>query len=70
MLLDRHLSRQSYLAADTFSMGDIPAGATVYRWLLFDLDRPVLDNLDDWQKRLQDREAFQRHIEPPGYHLA
>ena len=69
-VLDRHLARQSYLAGDAFSMGDIPAGATVYRWLLFDLDRPVLDNLEDWQKRLQDREAFQRHIEPPEYHLA
>ena len=69
-ILDECLSRQSYLVGDQFTMGDIPAGATVYRWSLLDLEQPVFLNLSDWQKRLQDRDAFQRYVAPPDYHLA
>lgn len=68
-ILDRHLSTQPYLADDTFSMGDIPAGATVYRWLLFDLERPAMPHLEDWQNRLQDRPAFKELIAPRDHHL-
>jgi len=69
-ILDQHLSRQAYLLGDQFTMGDIPAGATVYRWSLLDLERPNLAHVSEWQKRLQDREGFQRHVAPPDYHLA
>ena len=68
-ILDRHLAGQSYLAGDEFSMADIPAGATVYRWSLFDLEQPRLQNVADWQKRLQDRDAFQEIVAPRAYHL-
>jgi len=68
-VLDRHLSANRYLADDNFSMGDIPAGATVYRWQMFDLERPAMPHLEDWQKRLQDRPAFQQLIAPSENHL-
>ncbi|MFY0610717.1 MAG: glutathione S-transferase family protein [Hyphomicrobiaceae bacterium] len=68
-LIEQRLTGCAYLAGDTFSMGDIPAGATVYRWLLFDLDRPSMPNLEGWQARLQDRRAFQEHIAPRQFHL-
>ena len=68
-VLDRHLSASPYLADDRFSMGDIPAGATVYRWLLFDLERPAMPHLEDWQRRLQKRPAFQQLIAPSENHL-
>lgn len=70
IIVDRQLARRRYLAGDEFSMADIPAGATIYRWSLFGLDGPTLPNLVDWQKRLQDRDAFQRHIAPRWNHLA
>lgn len=69
-VLERHLAAQPYLAGETFSMGDIPAGATVYRWLLFDLERPAMPHVDAWQDRLQERPAFQDLIAPRDYHLA
>ena len=68
-LIEQQLTGRAYLAGDIFSMGDIPAGATVHRWLLFDLDRPAMPNLENWQARLQDREAFQQHIAPRQFHL-
>ncbi len=68
--LDLALGQQAFLAADDFTMGDIPAGATVYRWSLFELECPRLVNLEDWQQRLQDREAFQRIVAPKDNHLA
>ena len=69
-IIDKQLASRRYLADDEFTMGDIPAGATVYRFLLFDLERPKLANLDDWQKRLADRDAFQELIAPRENHLA
>ena len=69
-LMDRHLAQQSYLAGNDFSMADIPAGATVYRWSLFDLEQPRLQNVGDWLLRLQDRDAFQEIVAPRAYHLA
>ena len=69
-IIDQQLATRRYLADDEFTMGDIPAGATVYRFLLFDLERPKLANLDDWQKRLADRDAFQALIAPRENHLA
>lgn len=69
-ILDRYLARHSYLAGDEFSIGDIPAGATVYRWSLFDLEQPRLQNVADWQKRLQDRDAFQEIVAPRRNHLS
>ena len=68
-VLDRHLSTSAYLAGDQFSMGDIPAGATVHRWLLFDLERPAMPHLEAWQKRLQQRPAFRQLIAPRENHL-
>ncbi|MGI9424274.1 MAG: hypothetical protein ACR2PA_13865, partial [Hyphomicrobiaceae bacterium] len=69
-VLDQILAGQRYLTGDEFCMGDIPAGATVYRWSLLDLEHPPMINLTDWQKRLQDREAFQTFIAPRHFHLA
>lgn len=68
-IIDRQLSQRRFLADGEFTMGDIPAGATIYRWSLFDLERPALPNLEDWQKRLQDRDAFQALVAPRKNHL-
>lgn len=68
-LLDQQLGTRPYLAGYHFSMADIPAGATVYRWLLFDLERPSMPHLESWQARLQDRRAFNELIAPREFHL-
>ena len=63
--LDAHLSGQDYLAGDTFTMGDIPVGVTLYRYFNMDIERPALPNVTAWYERLQDRPAYQRAVMIP-----
>src|SRR3954453_14367897 len=45
-ILDAHLAQRRFVGGEAFTMGDIPVGASVYRWLALDLhraDRPQGD---------------------------
>jgi glutathione S-transferase len=64
-LLDRHLAHQPYLAGDRFTIADIPAGTTLYRYLGLDLDRPSLPNVDAWYRRLMEQSAYREHVMVP-----
>jgi glutathione S-transferase len=65
-LLDEHLQRQPYVAGDTFTMGDIPVGATVHRWLeIPGIERPTLAAVRAWRARLAERRAFRDHVQLP-----
>jgi glutathione S-transferase len=67
--LDDHLGDRSYVAGDSFTVGDIAPAAAAYRWGLFALDAPPMPHLSAWQARLAEREGFRRHIAPPAFHL-
>ncbi|MBP2231895.1 glutathione S-transferase [Azospirillum agricola] len=56
-LLDRHLADRPYLAGDEFTIADIPAGASLFRYFALDLDRPALPNVEAWHRRLAERPA-------------
>jgi glutathione S-transferase len=60
--LDEHLAQHAYLAGDTFSLADIPAGMTLYRWFEMEVDRPAMPNLERWYETLQERPAYQSSI--------
>ncbi len=64
-LLDRHLGDQPYLAGETFTMGDIPVGALLYRYFAMEFDHPPLPNLAAWYARLSERPAYQAHVAIP-----
>jgi glutathione S-transferase len=64
-LLDRHLAHQPYLAGDRFTIADIPAGTTLYRYFGLDLDRPSLPHVDAWYRRLTAQSAYCEHIMVP-----
>lgn len=64
-LLDKHLEGRAFVAGDTLTMGDIPAGSQLYRYFTLEIDRPSLPNLEDWYKRLQGREAYRTHVMIP-----
>ena len=69
--LDAHLAHHSYVAGEQFTMGDIPLGPMVYRYLAMQIDRPELPNLKAWYHRLSQRPAYQRHVMIPfGNNLA
>lgn len=60
--LDEHLAQHAYLAGDTFSLADIPAGMTLYRWFEMEVDRPAMPNLERWYETLQERPAYQSSV--------
>jgi glutathione S-transferase len=61
-MLDAHLAGRDFIAGDRFTMGDIPLGATLYRYHALEIERPRLDNLAAWYERLQSRAAYREHI--------
>lgn len=69
-VLEARLAHQAYVAGDRFTVGDIPTGAAVYRWLVFDLERPDMPNIAAWQARLAARKGFRAHVAPREFHLA
>jgi glutathione S-transferase len=60
--LDQQLENRQYLAGNTFSMADIPAGTTLYRWFEMDVERPETPNVDAWYARLRQRSAYSSSI--------
>jgi glutathione S-transferase len=61
-ILDARLADAPWIGGDTFSMGDIPAAATLYRWFTMEIDRPDLPRLAQWYERLQERPAFRSTV--------
>lgn len=64
-LLDRHLATQPFVAGNHLTMGDIPIGASLYRYFELDLKRPPLPNVEAYYARLQDRPAYSEHVMVP-----
>ena len=64
-LLDRHLADRPYVAGEHLTMGDIPIGASLYRYFELDLERPSLPNVETYYSRLQDRPAYRQHVMVP-----
>jgi len=64
-LLDDRLADRPFVAGDTLTMGDLPLGATMYRYYNLDIARPSRPNVEAWYKRLCDRPAYQEHVMNP-----
>ena len=63
--LEAHLADREYVAGDALTIGDIPLGPMIYRYLAMDIERPDLPNVQAWYERLAARPAFQRHVMIP-----
>jgi glutathione S-transferase len=64
-ILDARLSDRTFLAGDAFSMGDIPAAATVHRWYALAIHHPDLPNVLRWYNLMRARPPFQRIVITP-----
>ena len=64
MILDAALADRMYVAG-AFSMGDIPIGCEVQRWIRLPMDRPHTPNLSAWFERLCARPAFKKNVDIP-----
>ena len=63
-ILDAALADRLYVAGP-FSMGDIPIGSEVQRWIRLPMERPRLPNLEAWFERLRARTAFKKIVDIP-----
>jgi glutathione S-transferase len=61
-ILDARLSDRHFLAGDTFSMGDIPAGVAAHRWYALDIAHPELPCVRRWYERMKERRPFQEVV--------
>jgi glutathione S-transferase len=65
VLLDKVLADKPYVAGAAFTMGDIPIGCEVQRYMRVPIERPSLPKLQAWFERLRERPAFARHVDLP-----
>ena len=63
-ILDAALADRMYVAG-VFSMGDIPIGCEVQRWMRLPMERPKLPHLEAWFERLCVRPAFKKNVDIP-----
>ena len=60
--LDAQLGKHAYITGEAFSLADIPAGMTLYRWFEMEIDRPAMPNVERWYVTLQERPAYRESI--------
>jgi len=64
-IFDSQLTGKKFVGGNTFTMGDIPLGVAVYRWMGLPMDRPPMKNIETWYRRLMERPAYQQHVMLP-----
>lgn len=64
-MLDKVLSDRPYVAGAVFTMGDIPIGCEVQRWMRVAIERPSFPHLQAWFERLGQRPSFRQHVDQP-----
>jgi glutathione S-transferase len=64
-IADAQLSKTPYIAGAGFSMGDIPLGCFVHRWMNLPVERPAQPNLAKYYQRLLARAPYQQHVALP-----
>jgi glutathione S-transferase len=64
-VLNRHLESRPYVAGSALTMGDIPVGCEVQRYMRVPIERPKLPALEAWFERLRQRPAFTKFVDIP-----
>jgi glutathione S-transferase len=64
-VLEKSLEGRQYVAGASFTMGDIPVGCEVQRWMRVPIERPRLPNVEAWFERLRSRPPFLRIVDVP-----
>ncbi len=64
-VLEQCLEGRDYVAGKSFTVGDIPVGAFLWRWSALDVKRPRLSRVEAYHERLKQRPAFRKHVMLP-----
>ncbi|MGE5640521.1 MAG: glutathione S-transferase family protein [Clostridia bacterium] len=59
------LAARPYVAGAAFTMGDIPLGCEVQRWMRVPIERPRMPAVEAWFERLRERPAFRSIVDIP-----
>jgi glutathione S-transferase len=59
------LADKPYVAGASFTMGDIPLGCEVQRWMRVPMERQVFPSVQAWFERLGTRPAFRKIVDIP-----
>lgn len=64
-VLEQTLAAQPYVAGAAFTMGDIPIGCEVQRWMRVPVEHPRSPAVEAWFERLRERPAFRKIVDIP-----
>ena len=64
-ILDYYLASRAFVAGDVFTMGDIPLGCAIWRWMALPIERPARPNVQRWFDALSQRSAFKSAVMLP-----
>jgi glutathione S-transferase len=61
-ILEAHLRNREYVGGQDLTMGDIPIGVVLDKWMRLDIERPSMPALERYYERLDTRPAYQRRV--------
>jgi len=64
-VLEKNLEKKPYVAGAALTMGDIPIGCEVQRWMRVPIERPAFPAVQAWFDRLGQRPAFKKVVDIP-----
>jgi glutathione S-transferase len=64
-IVDAQLAARAFLAGDALTMGDIPMGCSIWRWMALPIERPKLPNVERWFNALGERPAYRKIVMLP-----
>jgi glutathione S-transferase len=64
-VLEKNLEKKPYVAGNALTMGDIPIGCEVQRWMRVPIERPAFPQVQAWFERLGERAAFRKVVDIP-----
>lgn len=62
-VLDAHLASRAFVNGETFTMADIPVGATANRWYALPVAHEPHVHVERWLASLKIRPGFARHVD-------
>jgi glutathione S-transferase len=62
---EKVLAGRKFITGDAFTMGDIPLGCEVQRWMRVPIERPSFPNVEAWFERLRERAPFRKWVDVP-----
>jgi glutathione S-transferase len=64
-IVDAQLASRPFLAGETLTIGDIPMGCSIWRWMTLPIERPSLPNVERWFNALCERAAYKKIVMLP-----